>query len=185
MKEETLNGLTPNDYEDVLLYFHSQNWFHSKKLFPYVWYDLRSLNIKILGTGPVIYLEGYVHFWTDLFLETYLADSLLEVKSNFGEKEFILRPYRALPLFLRYNSGNTVQEWIAQRIVYLFKNPQHPISKMFKDLLSTNKKNNRKQKDSKLKLNITSKAVGLKDYSITFSLFKKNLLYDPRSVTEE
>lgn len=173
MKEETLNGLSDNDYEDVMLYFHSQNWFGTKKTVPHVWYDLRSLNIKVLEIGPVIYLEGYVHFWIDLFLETYLPDSVLETKNTFGGKEFIIRPYKILPLFLRYNTGNMIQEWIAKRIIYLFKNHQHPLSKMFKTVLMSEKKI---KKSSRLKMNITSNPIGLKDYSIVFSLFKSTFL---------
>ena len=81
MKEDILNKLDDSDYEDVLLNFYEDSWFGTKKFQSYIWYDIRSINVKKIGIGsgetPAIIIEGFIYFWGDLFLEDYLKKSII------------------------------------------------------------------------------------------------------------
>lgn len=164
MKEEILNGLDESDYEDILLQFYEESWFGTKKFQSYIWYDIRSVNIKNLPIDsdlkPVIIIEGYIYLWGDLFLEKYLKDSLIEYKKYFGTREFILRPNKITPLFLRIHSGNTFQDWMRERIRKYFIEGSNAIDDIFKAQLG--------RKDWR-DISITVEPEGLKDIKIIFS----------------
>lgn len=165
MKEEILNKLDDSDYEDILLHFYEDLWFGTKKFQSYVWYDIRSVNIKNLALdgskgNPAIIIEGYIYFWGDLFLEKYLKDSLIEYKKYFGTREFTLRPNKITPLFLRIHSGNTFQDWMRERIRKYFIEGSNAIDDIFKTQLG--------RKDWKGVM-IAVEPEGIKDLKIIFN----------------
>ena len=168
MKEETLSLLDDSDYDDVLYSFYSDNIFGTKKFTSYIWYDIRALNVKKMETGPVIILEGYIYFWGDLFLETYLKDSLIEYKKYLFTREFTLKPNKMIPMFLRYKSGNIFYDWTCWRIKNYFKEGSNVIDDMFRSHLGL--------KDWR-GISIDVRFENLKDFCITFNgIYRKDAI---------
>lgn len=164
MKEEILNQLDDSDYEDILLCFYEDSWFGTKKLKSYIWYDVRTINIKNIamsdGNVPVIIMTGFMYFWGDLFLEEHLRKSLIEYNKYLGIREFIIRPEKMIPIFLRYSSGSTFQDWMKERILKYFKEGSNPIDEIFKVQLGLRDWRG---------INIHVSNEGMKDIKIVFS----------------
>ena len=172
MIKELLAGLSKKDLKDILFHFYDQRYFFPNKTFkPWVWYDIRTLDIKpfpIKGVQdyPGIIIKGYIYFWGDLWLEKYIRDSLIEKESGFGFRNFLIMPQNIPPIFFTYPNRTQAMDWMLEKIGNLIKEEDNIISNIFKTQLGVNTFKNIKVSVSK---------SGIKDIKITF----ENVFYLP------
>jgi hypothetical protein len=165
MIKELLGGLNKEDFKDILFHFFDNRYFFPNKSFkPWIWYDVRTLDIKpfpIKGVQdyPGIIVKGYMFFWGDLWLEKYIRDSLIEKESGFGFRNFLITPYNIPPIFFTYPNKTLVTDWMLEKIGNLIKEEDNIVSNIFKTQLGVNT-----FKDIKISVS----KVGIKDIKITF-----------------
>lgn len=141
MIKELLGGLSKVDLTEILYFFYDHRYFFPNKTFkPWIWYDIRTIDIKpfpIKGVQdyPGIIVKGYMFFWGDLWLEKYIRESIIEKESGFGFRNFLIMPNMIPPIFFTYPNKTLVTDWMIERIGTLIKEEDNIVSNIFKTQL--------------------------------------------------
>ena len=162
MKKELLDGMTKEDFKDILAYFYSKNYFRPYKKFKkFIWYNFNQIELKQRAYSPTyivpaITIRGYIWVWGEAWLRQYLRDSEIFKTAGFGWVRYHILPRTISPIIFHYTNISLIQKWMENEIKNLILVGNNTLSNFIRRDLGIIKNN----------FNVTVNHKGIKDFEI-------------------